>query len=136
MIELKGGMDVSVGCLGVLGFRKGFYVYVGSALNSLESRVGRHLRVEKKRFWHIDYLLEHAVVVDVVYAESSGRVECGIAERINRKLMPIPGFGCSDCGCGSHLFYSSGIEEAKEAIKEAFTGVGLKPQTTIFKASL
>ena len=128
VIELSGGLDISVGALGIIGFGEGFYVYVGSALNSLESRVGRHLRREKKRFWHIDYLLEHAGVVDVVCAETSERVECAIAEGISRVLVPVKGFGCSDCGCGSHLFHSSSLVEAQAAVEAAFTGVGLIPR--------
>lgn len=43
--------------LGIINFKKGCYVYVGSAMNSLESRVKRHLSDNKKKHWHIDYLL-------------------------------------------------------------------------------
>ena len=42
--------------LGIINFKKGCYVYVGSAMNSLESRVKRHLSDNKKKHWHIDYL--------------------------------------------------------------------------------
>ena len=33
-------------------FKKGFYVYIGSAMNSLVPRLNRHLSDEKKMHWH------------------------------------------------------------------------------------
>ena len=35
-------------------FKKEFYIYVGSALNNLEKRIERHLRINKK---NIDILI-------------------------------------------------------------------------------
>ncbi len=84
--------------------RKGYYVYVGSALSGLEARIGRHLRKEKRKFWHIDYLLEHAGVVEVL--RFPGGKECGIARDVEEASDgSVKGFGCSDCRCSSHLFY-------------------------------
>ncbi len=136
MTELKEKRDIPVGGLDVLEFSEGFYVYVGSALNSLEARVGRHLRKEKKRFWHIDYLLEHAAIVDVLYAETSRRAECELAAEINRELEPVQGFGCSDCNCNAHLFHSSSLDEAIVTVEEAFNDTGLASNTMVFKASV
>jgi len=48
-------------------FRAGYYAYVGSAFGpgGLKSRVKRHLRMDKKTVWHIDYLREVAEPVEV-----------------------------------------------------------------------
>ena len=88
-------------------FKKGFYIYVGSALNGLEQRIQRHLRSNKKKHWHIDYLLQSAKITEVFYKESNDREECKIARTLNKKLKTIPDFGCSDCKCKTHLFYGS-----------------------------
>ena len=107
VIELKENKRIQVGKLGNISFKKGFYVYVGSALNSLEQRISRHLRSNKKMHWHIDHLLQYANVINVFYKESNKREECNIAKKLDKKLSSIPGFGCSDCNCKTHLFYGS-----------------------------
>ena len=57
LIHLKQDSKITIGKLGEKNFQKGYYIYVGSALNSLKTRIQRHLRKEKKIHWHIDYLL-------------------------------------------------------------------------------
>jgi len=57
IIQVDAAIDVNVGAMGRLTFKKGLYAYVGSAQNNLEQRVKRHLRKEKRKFWHVDYLL-------------------------------------------------------------------------------
>lgn len=107
VIEVTKSVEIKVGALGKLGFPKGTYVYVGSAQNSVESRVKRHLRKEKKLFWHIDYLLAlpEANVTQVYYTSGDKNKECQIACLIGQKAIPINNFGCSDCNCNSHLFF-------------------------------
>ena len=70
LIELKENTNIKVGKLGKVFFKKGFYAYVGSALNGIEQRIQRHMRKDKKTHWHIDYLLKHAVVREIFYKES------------------------------------------------------------------
>ena len=66
IINLEKNRKIKIGKkLGKIDFEKGFYVYVGSALNSLESRLNRHLSDEKKLHWHIDYLLKNANITDI-----------------------------------------------------------------------
>ncbi len=65
IIRLKKDTIIRVGALGQLSFRGGYYAYSGSALNSLESRISRHLGDSKKIFWHVDYLLELSQVISV-----------------------------------------------------------------------
>lgn len=97
---------VNVGALGSIFFEKGSYAYVGSAQNGLERRVQRHLRKEKKKFWNIDYLLDDDAVgiVKVFYKEAEKSEECKIAGKLSEKGVAVRRFGCSDCGCVSHLF--------------------------------
>lgn len=109
LIELKEDKKIKVGKLGNILFKKGFYAYVGSALNGIEKRVERHRSSNKKMHWHIDYLLEHAELKDVFYRESDKKEECKIAKELSKNLESVDGFGCSDCKCRSHLFYSSEI---------------------------
>jgi Uri superfamily endonuclease len=107
LIKLDNNEIIQVGKLGKISFKKGFYVYAGSALNGLEQRIERHLRKDKKIHWHIDFLLEHGKIIDVFYKETTSREECKIAETFANRFPSIPGFGCSDCNCNSHLFFAS-----------------------------
>jgi len=107
LIHLYEDKNIQVGRLGKLFFKKGYYAYVGSAMNGIEQRVQRHLRHNKKTHWHIDYLLRHAEIKNVFYKENQHREECKIAEKLNKKLKNIQRFGCTDCKCNSHLFYGS-----------------------------
>ena len=108
--------------MGELNFKKGYYIYVGSALNSIDARVRRHLSDEKKLFWHIDYLLTspNSNVDEVILERSSKKWECSIATEISKKGLSVNGFGCSDCKCNSHLFYFKSKEIAKNACLSSF----------------
>ena len=105
VIELNKDLRIDIGKLGSIEFKSGFYIYVGSALNGLEQRIHRHLRKQKKLHWHIDYLLQPARIIDIFYKEGSVKEECDIARILSRQFSSIPGFGCSDCNCKTHLFY-------------------------------
>jgi len=86
---------------------KGYYYYVGSALNNLEARINRHLSQEKKIHWHIDYLLKQATIEHIYYKITIEKEECHIAQKLAKKLENIPNFGSSDCTCKSHLYYTN-----------------------------
>ena len=88
-------------------FKKGYYVYVGSAMNSLVARINRHLSDEKKMHWHIDYLLEseHAIIREILFNISDEKIECDLAREISKDGEKIINFGSSDCKCDSHLLY-------------------------------
>jgi Uri superfamily endonuclease len=107
IINLKYSICIRVGALGDLTFTAGLYAYVGSAQNSIELRVARHQRREKRLFWHIDYLLnnEAAKIIGVYYTDGQKRQECQIATLIlENGGKPVAGFGSSDCKCLSHFF--------------------------------
>jgi len=99
-------LQAKIGSLGRINFDKGIYAYVGSAQNNLEKRIARHTSKNKKKFWHIDYLLDSKFtkVLDVFYKNSGRLEECKIADRLGKTEIPVLKFGCSDCNCKSHLF--------------------------------
>lgn len=111
LIENIKDSEISIGSLGRIKFRKGFYAYTGSALNGLEARINRHLRKKKKLQWHIDYLLENARIVGIFCVKTNKRIECDIAANLSEKFMSIRRFGSSDCKCNSHLFFSENFDE-------------------------
>jgi len=91
---------------------KGLFTYTGSALGrtstSLEKRISRHLKVNKKRFWHIDNLLEKGGSVKwIFFANTNMKIECVLNQRIMRISGSdvIKNFGSSDCKskCWGHL---------------------------------
>ena len=127
IIEVGKDSTISVGRLGQLPFKKGFYIYVGSALNSLESRVKRHLSSDKKLHWHVDYLLlnSSSKIKEVIYSIGEEKIECSLAAFISDKSSPVARFGCSDCKCGSHLFYFKEYDDGLSVVIGAFEELGL-----------
>ena len=107
IIQVDKNVDVNVGALGELTFEKGLYAYVGSAQANLEQRIKRHLRKEKRLFWHIDYLLNDSAarIAKVLYKQADKTEECDLAKAIGERGKPVDDFGCSDCSCKSHLFH-------------------------------
>lgn len=104
---------IKVGALGIVEFRKGTYCYVGSAMNGLDRRIKRHLSDNKKIRWHIDYLTKECSGMEA-YEAAPNISECGLGETVreNGGTDSIKGFGCSDCGCATHLFFlSTGAKE-------------------------
>lgn len=128
LITLDSPSNFSVGKLGTISFSEGNYVYVGSALNGLPSRITRHLQREKVLHWHIDYFLQEGIIKEVTYSITNQFKECAVAFQLGRNLMPIPRFGCSDCGCKSHLFYCHNRNTLRKAIRESFKNSGLVPK--------
>jgi sugar fermentation stimulation protein A len=106
IISVGKDIRVNVGALGSIFSERGVYAYVGSAQNGLERRVQRHLRKAKRKFWHIDYMLDDDAVrvVKVFCKEAEKSEECRIARKLSEKGIAVKRFGCSGCGCVSHLF--------------------------------
>jgi Uri superfamily endonuclease len=136
IILLDAPADILIGRRGNYSFRAGYYAYVGSALNSLEKRIRRHLRKEKKLHWHIDYLMQYAVVGAVIYAETNSNQECRVAQKLLEVLESVPGFGCSDCPCPSHLFYHADPEVLRRAVLTSFRNANLVPMEDIYLISI
>jgi Uri superfamily endonuclease len=72
-------------------------------MNGLEQRLGRHFREDKKMHWHIDHLLAVAEPMGAIIFPDADR-ECSAAAFLDGRGRAVPGFGCSDCTCLSHLY--------------------------------
>lgn len=106
LIWVERKRKIRIGKLGPLEFARGFYFYVGRALNGLEKRINRHLRKGKRKFWHIDYLLECSEILGIIYSLTSrGKSECKTALYLGKRFTSVKNFGSSDCRCSSHLFF-------------------------------
>ncbi|MFW6151047.1 MAG: GIY-YIG nuclease family protein [Chloroflexota bacterium] len=119
---------LSVGALGARHLDAGCYCYVGSARRGLQTRVRRHLTVHVVCHWHVDYLLRHTEPVGVVCCVTPFRMECSLARHIGSQFAGVPGFGCSDCTCPSHLFFSGEYSQARDAASAACRYHGCQPQ--------
>jgi sugar fermentation stimulation protein A len=105
ILNLKKNEKISVGNLGDIRFKKGYYLYIGSAKRNLSQRIARHQRKRKNLFCHIDYLRQYTDHCASLPVRASTDLECEIADALNKiSQWNIPGFGSSDCSCDSHLF--------------------------------
>lgn len=98
---------IEVGKMGKVPFKKGYYVYVGSGMRSLDKRIERHFRKRKKKFWHIDYITPYCMNIERIYIiRRMQKIESKIVDRIEKISTGfIKGFGASDSRKKSHLFY-------------------------------
>jgi len=98
----------AVGRLGRVTLEPGYYLYVGSAFGpgGVRARVARHVRRDKSRHWHLDYLCEVLDPLEVWYTLDAARREHALAAALGAwpGLSGVRRFGSSDCACGSHLF--------------------------------
>lgn len=130
IIRLDETSEIEIGKrLGKIRFEKGYYVYVGSAMNSLESRIRRHLSHDKKLHWHIDYLLRSAEITMVIFNKSSKKIECGLSQYLASRTEGVKDFGCSDCECESHLYRFSSEEKAIECVENAYNSMAMDYET-------
>jgi Uri superfamily endonuclease len=107
--------------LGEVSFKEGDYIYIGSAKGCLETRLQRHLRKEKKIFWHIDYLVENQKVKILQIWTMDKKVECQTAEVFYQNPTAgiiKKGFGSSDCKCLTHLFFIKDKKKTENILKE------------------
>jgi Uri superfamily endonuclease len=132
LVLLTRACEIEVGRLGTVRFRAGYHIYVGSALGpgGLEARVGRHFRLaathEGRPHWHIDRLLlsPDVTLAGAVLGATAEDFECRTAAAIGGEA--VPGFGCTDCSCQSHLFFR--LEKPFAEIEDVFRRAGLVPQ--------
>ncbi len=108
VIYLSRAQTIRIGALGEFNFPRGYYLYIGSAMNGLAQRIARHVRPDKKMHWHIDYLLAHAQIKEVWAHQGADRLECLWAQAalaLPGARIIVPRFGASDCDCATHLVY-------------------------------
>ncbi|HEY8529200.1 MAG TPA: DUF123 domain-containing protein [Paenibacillaceae bacterium] len=72
--------------------------------------------IKKTMRWHFDYLRPHLRIACVdTFPREEG--ECGLFRRLMAEhggVVPVRGFGSSDCGCEAHLFYVPALPDAAE----------------------
>jgi len=115
ILQSHSNETIQIGRWGQLNLQPGHYIYIGSASRpgGVQARVSRHLHKNKRKHWHIDYLREHITPLEVWISYAAEYLEhewVGILSEIS-ELIPIQGFGCSDCRCFSHLFFTPEILE-------------------------
>jgi len=125
LLRRDSGAHLTVGALGTVEFPAGWYAYTGSALGRGGfARVDRHRAVaageNDARHWHVDYLLgDDATTVERVVTTDAD-VECAVARRLAEGAdRSVPDFGCSDCGCATHLVAADGREALSTAVERA-----------------
>ena len=128
ILKLDKNIDLTIGKLGMFHFKTGYYYYIGSALGTGGfKRVTRHFNVasgkNSTRKWHIDHFLPYSEVICAVLLPTGEALECKAAKTIMEFSQFIPGFGCSDCTCRSHLFFNeSDIKNDIISIARKLTG--------------
>jgi len=106
LIELRGPLSVKTGKRDAR-LPAGLYSYAGSARGpgGLRGRLGRHLRGDGRKRWHIDQLTAQAAT-RAGFAFSTVP-ECDLTRRLLESRdfsVPVEGFGSSDCrDCAAHL---------------------------------
>ena len=117
VILIQNESTFNIGSLGSIDFKKGYYLYVGSAMGkkgstTLINRAKRHVLPpnKKKKHWHIDYLLENesTSLIKLLLIPSINKIECLVSNELLEHCDGfIENFGSSDCSCKSHLYYFS-----------------------------
>ena len=109
MLRCSRTRTIRISRLGNLRLRPGWYVYVGSAFGprGLRGRINHHRQRTERPHWHVDHLRRYTRLESVWYCCGS-RCEHEWAATIG--AMPgaavvLRGFGSSDCGCRTHLWW-------------------------------
>jgi len=88
-------------------------------------RLPRYRQGIERAFWHIDYLLKEAELIDIICIEAEEKIECEIAKAISHicgMRVVAEKFGASDCKCRTHLFYFEGtLEELRRELRKVET---------------
>jgi Uri superfamily endonuclease len=107
--------------------KKGYYAYVGSAMNSLTGRLKRHLLKDKKIHWHVDQLTSRGRVI--FFAGFVGcRLEEELSEFLSKELDVIEKFGSSDLRTKGNLFHVKNPKQILEALARFSEKYSCNPQ--------
>ena len=122
-----------IGRWGRLDIEPGFYIYVGSAFGpgGVKSRILRHCRKTKSKHWHIDYLRGHVEPIFAWYSYEPLNLEHQWAKVLSEmvEMLPVKGFGCTDCKCRAHLF----VSRTRPALARFTSAIGTQVETWIFQ---
>lgn len=108
-LYLRRGHEIEIGKLGAQHFSRGWYFYCGSAFGAggLRARLNHHCGVSQRPHWHIDYLKVRAELRYVWFCRGVNLEHdwSRLLSALPGAIMPVSGFGSSDCHCSSHLVY-------------------------------
>lgn len=111
LLECDKQTELSIGKLGDMTTEPGYYLYVGSAFGpgGIQARLRHHRKSAERPHWHIDFLRAVAELVDAwcVHGPPCEHEWAYSLMQSEAAIMPLKGFGSSDCGCATHLFYFS-----------------------------
>lgn len=110
ILACSGNAVVPIGKSKTLDLKPGYYAYCGSAFGpgGINARVNRHLKVKKKKHWHIDYLRDKCTIKEVWVCYKKENLEHRWAEDFiiqKKSSTPLKKFGSTDCKCQTHLFH-------------------------------
>ena len=109
LLECDKQAELSIGKLGKMTTEPGHYLYVGSAFGpgGIKARVRHHRKTAARPHWHIDYLRAAAELMEAwcVYGIRCEHAWAYSLMQREAAVMPLKGFGSSDCDCATHLFY-------------------------------
>ena len=115
ILESRSNESIQIGRWREMVLTPGYYIYVGSAFGpgGLKARLSRHLRKSKPLHWHIDYLREIVTPIEIWYSHDPEHLEHRWASVLSDAggMNSVKGFGCTDCKCASHLFWTSKAPE-------------------------
>lgn len=100
--------------------RKGYYLYVGSAMKNLYQRVGRHVSFHEGKYkshWHIDKLLDFCIIEYAIMIPDGLYRELDISILFSKHFKSIKGFGASDLKIDSNLYYTNNLIEFFDLMK-------------------
>lgn len=121
VLKLEKSQFISVGKLKRTKFQPGIYLYIGRARSGLMGRLKRHLRTEKKLFWHIDYFLQKTRIEDI-WVKRNSFEECqtvGMIRGIRKDaFFPLKKFGSSDCSCPGHLLHLAQDKDNLQSLRK------------------
>jgi Uri superfamily endonuclease len=122
-MQNRKNIEIKIGKFGNLKISEGLYAYVGSAFGGggINSRVSRHIKVNKKCRWHVDYLRRHMRMKEIwthIGNRDNEHHFAKVLTTFSGAEIPMKGFGSSDCNCLTHLIK---LSEVPEVFDEDFT---------------
>ena len=111
ILENESSLGIRIGRRGNLQLIPGFYIYIGSAFGpgGIPARTAHHKKIQHSPRWHIDYLRKHADLTEIWFSYDTKKREHQWAKQLEQQsniVVPMAGFGSSDCHCTTHLFFS------------------------------
>ena len=119
--------QLTIGKLGTLQLKPGFYIYIGSAFGpgGLKARIAHHCKKARRPHWHIDYLGSFLHPTEIWYTYDPAHREHQWAQTLSAirgASVALAGFGSSDCRCKAHLFFRTSRPSIKTFRRKTCAG--------------